>query len=177
MVAKLAGARIPVQIDIGFGDAVFPPAKLEKFPAMLAFEGAELRAYRRETAIAEKYHAMVSRGLLNSRLKDYFDILILARNFTFEAEILWKAISSAFEARGTSMGTETPIGLTPDFVDNAKVAQWRAFAAKNLSKEMASLELSEVVESIQAFLWPLQQRAMEDNLKGTWPPGGPWEFL
>lgn len=175
--ANLSGARIPLQIDIGFGDSVDPPAEQVTFPTLLPFDGPQIRAYRKETQVAEKFHAMVERGLLNSRLKDYFDIMVLARTFSFDAATLWAAISSTFQLRETVLGSEIPMGLTQAYAEKQRELHWKSFTRKKLPPDFEQVELPMVIEELREFLWTLCQRAdSEKPVSGDWPPGGPWNF-
>src|SRR5580658_3929869 len=121
--AVLAKARVPMQIDIGFGDVVVPgPTKIE-YPTLLDFPAPSLQAYPRETVIAEKLEALTKLGLLNSRMKDYYDLALLSRMYSFVGENLAAAIAATFAHRGTSIEAE-PIGLTePFYSDPARTIQ------------------------------------------------------
>lgn len=103
MEAKLGSARIPLQLDIGFGDAVVPPPRLVRIPPLLAFPAAELTGYTRYTAVAEKYDAMIKLGELNSRFKDFFDIWTLSRTFEFEGALLRESIQATCSRRETHL--------------------------------------------------------------------------
>ena len=123
--ATLAKARIPMQIDIGFGDVIVPRPMEVEYPAMLEFPPPVLMAYPKEAVVAEKLEALTVLGLLNSRLKDYYDIALPARMYPFDGDLLAEAILSTFRHRGTAIDA-MPIGLTEDFVsDPARAAQWR----------------------------------------------------
>lgn len=165
---RLLNIRIPLQIDVGLGDSVSPPAVLSEFPTLLSQERPELRVYQRETAIAEKLHALVELGLLNSRLKDYFDIAILARSFSFDAQILWEAIAKTFERRNLAIPNAVPPALTEKFLDASKTAQWRGFVRKRLRSEHRDWKLEGVVEEVRDFLWPVLREKGE--LKAHWDP-------
>ena len=130
---RLGAARIPLQVDIGFGDAVTPAPVETSYPVLLAdMPVPRLRVYPRETVIAEKVEAMVTLGLGNSRMKDFFDIWYLARTFEFDEATLRAAIRATFSRRQTSLPHEMPIALTTTFVNDAsKAAQWRAFAGRS----------------------------------------------
>ena len=97
LLAELAGARIPLQIDIGFGDAVYPEPELASFPVLLPMEAPLIRAYPRESAIAEKFHAMVVLDIRNSRMKDFYDVWLMASTWTFQMASLRSAIFISFE--------------------------------------------------------------------------------
>jgi predicted nucleotidyltransferase component of viral defense system len=148
--AALAGARIPVVVDIGFGDAVEPGADDIDLPVLLEMPSPRLRAYPQETVIAEKLHAMVVLGMANSRMKDYYDVWMLQRGFKFDEGRLQRAIEATFARRGTDLPTTTPEGLGDAFADDpGKQAQWAAFVC-NLSAPGPSL--AEVVKDLRAWL-------------------------
>jgi hypothetical protein len=157
--AELAGARIAITIDIGFGDAIEPGAELIDYPVLLDLPAPRLRAYARETVVAEKFQAMVALGRANSRMKDFYDVWVLARSHDFDGGRLARAIAATFERRDTEIPAEPPDALTPAFAaDSAKQAQWRAFTA---DLELASAALDAVVEDLRAFLMPHAARARE----------------
>lgn len=135
LTATLGTARLPLQVDVGFGDAVTPePVEIE-FPTLLPMTAPKLRAYRRETVVAEKLHAMVDLGMANSRMKDLFDIWFLSQNFDFEGRVLAEAIQATFGKRMTPLREAVPLALTQDFAEeDAKQKQWKAFMSR-LSKE------------------------------------------
>ena len=131
--AALAGARIPITVDIGFGDAVEPGVEDIDLPVLLDMPSPHLRAYPPETVIAEKFHAMVILGRANSRMKDYYDIWMLMNTVELEPERLRQAIAATFERRNTAVPLAVPDGLSDAFAeDPGKLRQWEAFA-RNLS--------------------------------------------
>lgn len=148
--ASLDGARIKLQIDIGFGDVVTPAAQEIAYPTLLSDVPApKLRVYPRETVFAEKLEAITSLGLPNSRMKDYFDLLALARENAMDPESLAKAIAATFKRRGTGLPKGLPLGLTTEFSEDArKKKQWRAFVGKNRLK---APELDEVIIELARF--------------------------
>lgn len=154
--AALAGARIPVVVDVGFGDAIEPGAEDIDLPVLLDMPSPRLRAYPQETVIAEKLHAMVTLGLANSRMKDYYDVWMLARTFELDAARLRRAIEATFARRGTPLPTSLPEGLSDAFAaDDAKQRQWTAFA-RNLSTPAPELRV--VVADLRAALWALLEQ-------------------
>lgn len=156
--ARLAGARITVVIDIGFGDAIEPGVEEINLPVMLDLPAPRLRAYPRETVVAEKFQAMVLFGLANTRMKDYYDIWILSRSYAFDAERLSRAIAATFERRGTAIPEDLPDALTPAFsTDATKQRQWEAFA-RDLFAEVPSLEV--IVADLAGFLMPHARQAL-----------------
>ena len=126
--ATIGNAVVPVQVDVGFGDALPVAPEEITFPVLLDMTAPKLRAYARETVVAEKLEAIVKLGMLNSRFKDYFDLHYLAQRFPFDGELLAKSIAATFERRGTALPTGLPAGLTPTFSsDPAKIRGWQAF--------------------------------------------------
>ncbi|MBY3044137.1 nucleotidyl transferase AbiEii/AbiGii toxin family protein [Rhizobium leguminosarum] len=152
VIATISGARINLTIDIGFGDALEPGVEILDYPSMLDFPMPRLRAYARETVIAEKFQAMVMLGRVNSRMKDFYDIWILSRSFDFSDDRLARAIAATFKRRETSIPTNLPDALTDAFgKDQQKQRQWRAFiegVAHNPG------DLTDVIAEIAAFLMP-----------------------
>lgn len=173
--AKLGTARLELQVDVGFGDAVSPEAIEIEFPTLLPMTAPKLRAYRRETVIAEKLHAMVDLGIANSRMKDFFDIWFLSQNFDFEGAVLADAIKATFEKRGTTLPTEMPLALTKAFSkDDAKQKQWKAFSSR-LATGSSAAPLTDILAVISPFLWPpLEALHAGASFGRTWKPRGPW---
>ena len=160
-IAAVGGARINLTIDIGFGDALEPGAEVVDYPVMLDLPAPRLRAYARETVIAEKFQAMVALGRANSRMKDFYDIWILSRSFSFDDDRLARAIEATFARRKTTIPTELPDALTPAFAaDEQKHWQWRAFI-EDVSVDPGPL--SSVTEDLADFLMPHVGRASERN--------------
>jgi len=158
-IASVGGARINLTIDIGFGDALEPGAEVVDYPAMLDLPAPRLRAYARETVIAEKFQAMVALGRANSRMKDFYDIWVLSRSFTFDDDRLAQAIAATFARRETAIPTELPDALTPTFAaDEQKQRQWRAFV-EDVAVNPGPLAL--VLEELTGFLMPHVDRAKE----------------
>ncbi len=145
--AALAGARIPVQIDVGFGDAVTPGPEIIQYPAMLEFPAPSLRAYPVYTVVAEKLHAMVALGLDNTRMKDFYDLWVIARRFKLETPLLGGAIAATFERRRTAIPASIPVALTREFSQTAsRQSQWNGFVRRNrLPADGVTLEQTQVV--------------------------------
>ncbi|MDX0973636.1 nucleotidyl transferase AbiEii/AbiGii toxin family protein [Sinorhizobium medicae] len=151
-VASISGARINLTIDIGFGDALEPGAEMLDYPSMLDFPAPRLRAYARETVIAEKFQAMVMLGRVNSRMKDFYDIWILSRSFDFDDDRLARAIAATFERRETPIPEDLPDALTVAFAkDEQKQRQWRAFV-EGVAHNPG--DLTNVIAEIASFLMP-----------------------
>ena len=173
--ATLGNARIRLQVDVGFGDAVTPAAQLVEFPALLDFPAPKLRAYPRETVVAEKLDAMVQLGMANSRMKDFFDVVLLSRMFDFDGSLLARAIRATFDRRGTLLPTRLPVALTPEFANDAtKRTQWSAFLRKS-SASIEPSDLASIVARAADFVSdPLAAAASDAAWAGLWAPGGPW---
>ena len=172
--ATLAKARIPMQIDIGFGDVIVPAPTVVEYPPLLDFPAPMLQAYPRETVIAEKLEALTKLGLLNSRIKDYYDIALLSRMYSFNGEQAVEAIRATFRHRGTRIEAE-PAGLTEAYyADPARVLQWRAFVRRSRFTERTD-DLKQLVAEVGRFAFPLLAAAARDGLfEADWPVGGPW---
>jgi predicted nucleotidyltransferase component of viral defense system len=153
----LDSAIIPLQVDIGFGDATIPEPQLADFPTLLkGLNAPRLMAYQKETSIAEKLHAIVHLKRDNTRMKDFFDLYILFQEFAFEKETLHQAILYTFQKRGTALPTQVPDGLTQEFAnDSTKMAQWKSFLKENVPPPNNTLVLSEVIAVVASFLLPL----------------------
>jgi hypothetical protein len=147
---SLSGATFKVQIDIGFGDAVTPPAIYSAFPRMLDMQSFSMLMYPPETVFAEKLDAIVSRGMLNSRMKDYYDLTVLINGKYVRAESVRQAVVNTFTRRKTVLPVSCPIGLSEEFAQEAtKIAQWKGFLKKS---GLIAGELSEVISSIRTFV-------------------------
>ncbi len=175
LLARLGVARIPMQVDVGFGDAVSPRPRKVKFPVMLDMPPPRLRAYPRETVVAEKLEALVDMGMANSRMKDFYDLWYLAGHFDFTGEALVRAIRSTFQRRATPLPSDVPVALTGAFSkDDVKRTQWAAFLRKTGLKDVG-LSLEEVADSLRSFLEsPLRAAQKNESFDRVWQPGGPW---
>lgn len=175
LMAMLGNVRIPLQVDIGTGDAVVPAADVLDYPGLLDLPRARLRAYRPETSIAEKTEAMVRLALANSRMKDFFDIHRLAETRSFDGETMRLAVQATFMRRGTEIPGARPLALTSEFAGDAqKKFQWAAFVRRARRPELA--DLSPIIRTLDGFLWPVLQAAGRgEPWSYRWPPGGPWE--
>lgn len=174
LLAVLDRAHCQVQVDIGFGDVVTPGAELAEYPALLAgFATPKLRVYPRYSVVAEKLEAISSLGVTNSRMKDYFDLWILALHADFDGDTLRQAIRATFDRRRTELAAELPLGLTDVFAqDIHKQAQWQAFLGKN---RLEASDLRAVVTSLGSFLAPVMGAAhAHQPFLARWKGGGPW---
>jgi predicted nucleotidyltransferase component of viral defense system len=150
--ASISGARIAVTVDVAFGDALEPGAQVIDYPSMLDFPAPRLRAYARETVIAEKFQAMVALGPANSRMKDFYDIWLLSRSFTFDDDRMARAIAATFARRETEIPTLLPDALTLAFAeDEQKQRQWNVFV-ENVTLRPGSL--ADVSSSVAGFIMP-----------------------
>jgi predicted nucleotidyltransferase component of viral defense system len=176
--AFVGRTRIPVQIDIGFGDVITPAAAEIAFPPLLDAPAPLLRTYPRETVVAEKLHAIVTLGQANSRMKDFYDLLALARLFAFEGPLLSEAIRATFNRRATEVPAETPVGLSQAFADDQqKMAQWTAFTSRE-PLLFATGGLGTVITHLRDFLTlPMQAAHTGEAFLQNWEPGGPWQLL
>lgn len=174
LLAMLGNVRIPLQVDVGAGDAVVPPPEVLDYPSLLDLPLARIRAYRPETAIAEKTEAMVRRGVANSRMKDFFDIYGLAGTRTFDGETMRAALAATFDRRKTAIPVERPLALTREFGDDPqKLVQWTAFVRRTRRPHLTDLAV--IVGTLEQFLWPaLQAARREEPWQQTWTRGGPW---
>lgn len=171
--ATLGTARLDVQVDVGFGDHVHPPAQPMRLPTLLDMPAATILAYPRDTVIAEKLEAMISLGLLNSRMKDFFDLHFLATHFEFERKQLTIAVHGTFARRQTPLPTTLPVALDDAFAsDTNKQTQWRAFLRR--TRLANGNDLEDTVAELRAFLWPVLSEA-QCRGRNKWLPGGPWQ--
>jgi predicted nucleotidyltransferase component of viral defense system len=177
--ARLEQARLSLQIDIGFGDAVTPPPEEIEYPTLLADSPApRLRAYSRYSVVAEKFQAMVMLGIANTRMKDFFDIWTLARSFDFDGRVLCQSIRMTFERRETEIPSTTPLALTPEFYeDRTKQTQWGAFL-KRSQLAAQSTTLDEVAAVLRDFLLPPASAIVEGkSFDARWTPNMGWQMI
>lgn len=173
---RLGRARVPMQVDIGTGDAQAESPRRVELPPILDFPVPRLWGYAPEGAIAEKLHAIVDLDLANSRMKDFFDIAVLARTLEFDGEALLRAISATFAQRKTPLPATEPIALTLLFFrDPVKIIQWNSFV-RRLPLEAGAGTLEETVTAVREFLGPpILARAEGKRFEQAWSPGGPWK--
>lgn len=151
LLGRLGNARCTVQLDVGYGDAVTPGPEEAIYPTLLDDQPPpRLRVYPRASVVAEKLEAIVSLGMANSRMKDYFDLRALAREDVLDARLLADAIAATFQRRGTALPVDAPLGLSDEFArDAAKRAQWKAFLGKN---RLDAPALDEVIAEVRRFV-------------------------
>jgi hypothetical protein len=152
LIGTLTAARCAVQVDVGFGDAVTPGPVSAVYPTLLDdLPAARLKTYPVETVIAEKLHAIVVLGMVNSRLKDYLDLFVLIQSSSLDERLVGRAVASTFHRRGTPLPTSLPTGLSDEFgQDRTRVALWNALLKKN---SIAPRPLQDVVDTLRARLW------------------------
>lgn len=173
---SLGSTRLFLQIDIGFGDVIIPgPSKIE-YPVLLNFPQPKLNGYTMESTIAEKFQAMVKLGLLNSRMKDFYDIWFLSRMFDFDGEVLVEAIAKTFETRKTPLTSKPTIFNASFMKDEIKQAQWLGFINKaKLGDAPESFE--NVVAKIKIFLQPAASSIIDQQtFRCFWAAPGPWRM-
>ncbi len=169
--ARLGNVRVHVQADVGFGDAVTPEPLEVEFPGLLDFPTPRLRSYPIYTVVAEKLEAMVLLGEANSRMKDFYDLWFLSRNFEFDGETLISAIRATFTRRKTPLPGELPVGLRDEFAE-LKLVQWNAFQRKNRLDEKP---MSEVIRAIREFIAkPLRASFHGGHFNSRWMPDTGW---
>ena len=170
LVSRIGSARCALQIDVGFGDAVTPGPQTVAYPTLLNdFKAPTLRVYPVYTVIAEKYQAMVMLGQANSRLKDFFDLAVIARRTELDGATLAAAITATFARRQTALPTQRPLALTKQFSgDAAKLRQWQAFLNKN---RIDAASLGDTVALLDDLLWPpTQVAATNSQATAIWRP-------
>lgn len=174
LMGLLDSARCPVQIDVGFGDAVVPGPEDVCYPIILpGMPEPQIRAYPRYTVVAEKLEALTSLGMLNSRMKDFFDLWVLAKHSDFDGTVLTRAVAATFERRQTAIPQGLPIGLSDEFINDAqKEKQWQAFLRKNALDPMP---LAVVIADLREFLMPvLSSISARASYDMAWRSGDGW---
>lgn len=155
--ADFGGAQIAVHVDVGFGDAVEPPAKWLDYPVLLDMPSPRLLGYAHETVIAEKFQALVDLGLANSRIKDYYDLWIISKAFDIDQSLLAQSIAATFVRRGTEIPIEIPDGLSPIFSnDPLKRQLWNRLVG---DLEINPHSLEDIVAELADFLMPVATSA------------------
>lgn len=174
--ARLAGARIKIQIDLGFGDVMTPDALEIDYPVLLDFPVPRIRAYPRETVVAEKFQAIVVLGAANGRMKDFYDLWMMSRHFSFDGATLVKAIMATFARRQTPLPTEVPVGLSREFaMDADAIGRWGFFTTRNVLGQTPG-SFGEIIVALRDFLMPVVRLARgSDSSPAAWSPGGPWK--
>ncbi|MHB8860054.1 MAG: nucleotidyl transferase AbiEii/AbiGii toxin family protein [Thermoleophilia bacterium] len=171
---NLGNARVSIQIDIGFGDVVIPGPRRVKYPTILDFPAPEINGYTMESTIAEKCHAMMRLGVLNSRMKDFYDIWVLSRAYDFKGKLLAEAVMKTFGSRNTPI-TAGAVVFSDSFAkEAAKNAQWQGFLTK-AKIAGAPVTFEQVATAVRIFLEPLIiALANEQTFRKIWKAPGPW---
>jgi len=180
ITGKLGTNLCKLQVDIGFGDAVTPDAQEKEIDTILDAPKPILKIYPRETAIAEKFQAMVSLGIINSRMKDFYDIWFLCqdKDFKFHGDLLCQAIENTFNRRKTEIPIKEPLAFTQEFTnDPDKQKQWTAFLKKSNIGE-PQLKLDDVVAVIKNFIMPLCIASTKnESFNKVWNVEGYWKDI
>lgn len=174
--AQLGDSDIPVQIDIGFGNAIVPGPEEQEVRTILGDPQPRVLAYPPESVVAEKFNAMVTLGERNSRYKDFYDLYVMAREFPFDRSTLVHAVRATFERRQTPVNHAAPVALTTAFyADGNRLMQWRAYVTtRDLSN--APTDFLQIGELLGQFLRPIwEELGVESDIGGDWRPGGPWQ--
>jgi hypothetical protein len=173
--AKLGDSDVPVQIDVGFGNAIVPGPEEREYRTILGDPPPRILAYPAESVIAEKTHAMVLLGQRNSRFKDFYDVYAMAGAFRFERTTLVQAVKATFERRRTTVQAALPEALAAAFYSNAaRASQWRAYVTRNTLSDAPS-DFTQVGDRLTAFLQPIWiDVASSARTSGDWQNGGPW---
>ena len=155
-VANLGKTRIPIVVDVGFGDATIAPDFTIEYPTLLNMPAARIRAYPPASVVAEKFHAIVTLGLVNSRMKDYYDLWAILNSQAIETDELAEAIAATFSRRETDVPPTVPAGLTDAFsADPLKTQQWATYTA---SIDLEGLPLEKAIDLIWINLAPACER-------------------
>lgn len=175
LTGYLGKAKIPLQIDIGFADVVSPAPIMVQYPTILQMPAPQLQGYPPESVVAEKLQALVFLGSVNSRIKDFYDLWVLAEQFEFDGGKLQQAILNTFQRRNTVLPREIPVGLSASFaVENQ--AKWQGFLQR-IHLEGVPESFAEISRVLNRMLVPLLHASAYGELfEGKWKPGGPWQF-
>lgn len=172
--ASLERARVPVRVDVGFGDAITPGAIEIDYPTLLHGPAPHLLAYPPETVVAEKLEAIASLGLANSRMKDFYDLAMIARHFEFDGAVLVEAVKATFKRRGTPIPKEMPDGLGEQFVSGLETqTRWRSFITRD-RLALGATDFPKIVSEIVRFVIPVLRAAGDrEKVPRHWKASGP----
>ena len=175
LVAMLGKTQLLLTVDVGFGNAVEPPPRIETFPTLLGDPAIKILAYPRETAVAEKLQTVVALGEANSRFKDYYDLYVWSERFEFDGPTLARSVDATFHRRHTDVPPALPPSLTASFFANPRAAEgWRAYLGSG-RLDGAPADFTAVGENLGRFANPLfQALADEEEFPRQWQRGGPW---
>ena len=173
---SLGRTRLHLQVDIGFGDTIFPEREVQNYPTLLDLPAPRLWTYPRETVVAEKLHAMVEHDALNTRVKDLWDVACLARRFAFSGEVLRTAIAETFRRRRTSFTDERPMALFPAYYEDAlRERLWQKLQRGLGADADGPARLVDAGDELRRFLGPICDSLIEGSaFMQAWPSGGPW---
>jgi predicted nucleotidyltransferase component of viral defense system len=173
--ARLQKTEITLQVDCGFGDHITPEAYKAQFPTILHLPRPHVLMYPKETVVAEKFESIVRFGETNSRMKDFFDLWALASDFSFNGDMVSKAIANTFRQRKTTLPRQVPPGLHElSAEDPWKQKQWRAFIRKNEFSKIET-DFGKTIMLIRSFIMPpLETLITSTQFEKLWGPGGPW---
>lgn len=173
---RLGQARLALQVDVGFGDAVTPGREEQDYPTLLDHPAPRLWTYPRETVVAEKLEAMVRLGVTNSRVKDLWDLAYLARRFAFDGETLRSAIDETFRRRGTKPAEDRPEALRPAYYeDPLRARRWQELQRQVEAAGEGPARLVDAGEELRRFLAPVCDSLIDGSaFTRVWPAGGPW---
>ena len=169
-VGYLDRAKIPVGIDIGFADVIYPDAVKMDFPVILDRDPPRVNAYSLESSIAEKLEAIIHNGYLNSRYKDFYDIYVLSQKYEFSYEELWNAVVATFENRKTQMTMDSAAFGDEFLNDPMHQTRWNSFLKKK--KALIQVSMTDMMDRVKEFVRPV----LEGTAKAKWnPEKGIWE--
>lgn len=177
ILGRLGQAKLHVQIDVGFGDAITPGREKQIYPTLLDLPVPRVWTYPRETLVAEKFEAMVDLGETNSRVKDLWDIACLARLFAFDGATLRTAIDGTFQRRRTSLVDSKPVALLPAYYeDPVRTARWQVLRRQIGEGVDGPAQLVDAGEELRRFLAPVCESLVESrSFARVWPANGPWQ--
>lgn len=175
LIALLERTRIPVQVDIGFSDELTSKAESIEYPNILPdLETVHLKGYPKETVVAEKLHAMIQHGDLNSRMKDYYDLWLMSETFSFEGKSLQQAIETTFKNRDTDLPSERPASLSAEFASTNNT-RWNNFLEKMNIPTTESADFANILERVWEFIdYPLQASLNQKQSPRSWIPHKGW---
>jgi len=175
LTAMLGAAKIHLQVDCGFGDAITPDPVVVDFPTLLDLPAPQLRTYPKETVVAEKLEAIVRLGIANSRMKDFYDLWVLANDFPFSGQIIASAIQNTFNRRRAALPIGIPETFQASFIQNQlKHTQWQAFVRKARLVKVEE-DLGGTIALVGSFLLPpIDALVKTESFEMIWPAGGPW---
>jgi hypothetical protein len=174
--ARLGDSEIPLQVDVGYGNAIVPGPEEREYRTILGDPPPRILAYPPESVVAEKTHAMVILGERNSRFKDFYDLHAIARAFPFDRGTLVRAVRATFDRRATPIATGNPSALTDAFyAGESRAQQWRAYVTRN-QLEGIPTDFRLVGDVLIGFLRPVwEDLSSGGHTSANWPPGGPWQ--